>query len=372
MADRKYILVLLPQNLGFGREIVRGIRQYAITCEHWIMRVGEPVSPEVYFGLTPMDGVIGFFADTGLVDAVCERGIPAVNVSSRSQDTRLPRILPDNVQVGRDSAQHLIERGFRNFAFVHVGDHFYSQQRAEGALSILREHGLADSIRFMRLSELPAYLAEAEVPLGILGANDVMASESAIACLEKGLHVPEQVSIVGADNDVFLCESSVVEITSVDTAGREVGRRAAELLDSLMAGEPAPEQPILVPPGPLVVRPSSDTFASMDEDVAFAARYIREHACKQLKVDQIMEHLSISRRTLEKRFHEAFGRSLHEEIRRQQIQRARQLLTETDLPIGEIAFLAGFCDRKHFNLVFRTATGTTPTDCRQTAGTHGQ
>ena len=367
MIHRRHVLVLVPQELGYAREVVRGVREYSVIQGGWTLRSGTLPRPDQLHDILAGDGIVGFYADEAVMAAAAQLGVPSVNVSARLPACPLPRVIADNNQAGRLAAEHLLGKGFRQFGFVCVGDHYYSCQRRDGFTAVLGEQGLGDRLSVAPHGEMGDWLAHLPTPVGILAATDAMAQQLVDLAIARGLHVPEQVAVMGVDNDEFLCQSSAVDLTSVDSRGREVGLRAAELLDTLMSGSPAPEEPILVSCGPVVARRSTDTFGSVDENVAFAIRYIRAHACERMRIDQILEHLSISRRTLEMRFRRAFGRSLHDEIRRQQIERARQLLRETDLPIGEVAWRSGFCDRIQFGRIFSAETGTSPTGYRQTA-----
>jgi LacI family transcriptional regulator len=150
----------------------------------------------------------------------------------------------------------------------------------------------------------------------------------------------------------------------VDTALERVGYAAAELLDSLMEGRPAPKLPILFPPRGMVVRASSDALSVTDPDVVAALRFIREHACDPVDVSDVVRHVNLSRSTLQRRFRELLGRSVHDEILRMRLLRAQELLVETDLPLAQIADRAGFRHSEYLSAVFKQRLGLTPGNYR--------
>jgi LacI family transcriptional regulator len=362
--SRPDLLVLLDPQLGLCRQIARGVWAYAAEDPQWWVRVGTVPSPNTLRRLVPDDlaGVIGFFGSGDLEDAAIETYLhaPVVNVSARPRESRLLRVLADNVQVGRLAGEHLLNQGFRHFAFAPISGHGYSIQREDGFREVIEEAGHEVLPGASSIRELPDWLGSLPRPVGVLVATDARAVQVLQACREVGLAVPEDVAIVGVDNDEYLCESSPIGISSVDPAGRRIGYHAAKLVAEIDAGGSSPGKPILTPPGRVVVRPSSDTTAIEDTDVAFAVRFIRDHACEKLRVDEILDHLDISRRTLEKRFRKHIGRTLHEEIRRVQMDTACMLLSETDLQIPEVAARAGFSDRKRFTTTFSDLFGLPP------------
>jgi len=359
---RAKVQVLVPQRIGFARAVVSGVRKHALISGKWKIITGELLA---YDRLPQADGTICLCGDPVLEQALLSQGTPVVNVSARFAVSQLPRVVVDNQQVGRLAAQHLMERGYRRFGFAPIGDFFYSEQRYLGFLSALQEQGLGHS-----MVRLPAEGAEAVVrsihqtPIGIMAAHDELGRRLIDECIDAGLAVPEQVAVVAADNDEYVCVGGDVGLTSVDTAGHQVGFAAADLLAALLEAKADVSREVVVPCGAVVGRQSTDCYALDDREVAFAMAYIRDYACKPLGIDEILDHLTISRRTLEKRFRQAVGRSLHDEVRRQQIARAKQLLRETDLPINDICHRAGFCDRIAFSRAFRASAGVSPSQYR--------
>ncbi|MFM8413914.1 MAG: substrate-binding domain-containing protein, partial [Planctomycetota bacterium] len=180
------------------------------------------------------------------------------------------------------------------------------------------------------------------------------------ACRRAGVAVPEEVAVVGAENDEMLCTMSRPQLSSVAFDGERVGHAAAALLERLMAGEPPPAEPVLLPPTGLVVRQSSDIVAIDDPQVAAAMRYIREHACHGINVADVIRHAGLSRTLLERRMRQTIGRTPGEEITRLRFARVRQLLAETDLPLAAIAVRCGFEHPQYMAEAFKKHFGMTP------------
>jgi len=215
--------------------------------------------------------------------------------------------------------------------------------------------------------ELLSWLKELEKPVGIMACYDVRALHVLEICQELGLVVPEEVGVIGVDNDEVLCELSNPPLSSVEQGSRGMGYQAAALLDRMMEGEKVPPLKSLVQPEGVVTRRSSDTWAIEDGEVVEAMRYIREHACEGIGVPDVLEAIQISRSTLDARFKAVIGRTIHAEIQRLQIERAKQLVATTDLPLKEVAQEAGFKYVQHFTTLFHQHTGQTPTQYRKHA-----
>jgi LacI family transcriptional regulator, galactose operon repressor len=177
--------------------------------------------------------------------------------------------------------------------------------------------------------------------------------------------MPEQVALAGVDNDDLFCELARPPLSSVAIPAERIGYEAAALLDRLLAGARPPRQPLLLPPVRLVARQSSDVVALDDPNVAAALRVIRTNAHVALRVADIVRKVPISRRALERRFRQALHRGLGDEIRRVHVDRAKDLLAATDLPVAMVAERSGFCGSGHLCVVFRQDTGQTPTAYRR-------
>jgi len=325
-----------------------------------------------------VDGVIAEVVDPQVAERLRGLPCPVVNVASRLPPGLLPSVTVDNDAIGRLGARHLYESGHSRFAFAGIAGHRYSDERCDAFVNELQRLGRTDVALFGRHDDSPrdeppkADFAALEQwvrghphPIGVMACNDFRARHVAQLAARAGIRVPEDIVVVGADNDELQCELSDIPLSSIDVALECVGYEAAVLLDRLMAGDPEPAGPLRVPPIGVVARRSSDVLAIDDADVAAAVAFIREHAHEHIEVEDVLEKVHVSRRTLERRFNEALGRTPRAEIRRAHIERARKLLTETDLPMPDVARGAGLPNAERLSVVFKREVGQTPTAYRR-------
>jgi LacI family transcriptional regulator len=204
-------------------------------------------------------------------------------------------------------------------------------------------------------------------PIGLMACNDDRGRQVLDACRRGDILVPDEVAVLGTDNDQFLCNLADPPLSSVDLDLPTIGYEAAAVLDRMMAGAPVPAAPVLLPPRGVVVRRSTDVLATGDRALAEAIRHLRDHACSGLRLKDFLKTTSLSRRTLERRTRQLLGHSPKEEITRVQLERARRLLAETELKVAAVAENCGFTQAKYFCQVFRRRCGITPAAFRREA-----
>lgn len=297
------------------------------------------------------------------------RRIPAVNVWVNSPDRTLPRVLPDQAAAGRLVAGHLLARGFRRFGFLgHPRDLNSRLQLGgfRGALSGLPcstawvRHEPRTAAQWRRAQRtVEAWIPTWTLPCAVFAADDLTARILADACRRRGLRLPDDVALVGFGNEELTCEMTEPALTSLEQGFERVGRRAVEVLSGLLRGR-RPSRPVLVPPVGIVERASTDVFAVEDRDVARALRAIAERSARPLRVPDVVEAVALSRRSLERRFRAALGRTVHDEIVRAHLERAKRLLAAGDEPLKRVALLSGFRSPPQLSKVFRRVEGITP------------
>jgi LacI family transcriptional regulator len=216
-----------------------------------------------------------------------------------------------------------------------------------------------------QIAQLSAWLKSLPKPVGVMACNDMRALQVMAAAQASGLLVPEEVALLGANNDATRCELAYPPLSSVSTNSFQSGYRAAEMLDLLMSGGRLEGDNVRIDPLGVVTRHSTDVLAIEDKNVAAALSYIREHACAGIVVEQVLKFAAASRSQLEKKFRRHLGRSPQAEIRRVQVARIRQLLIETDFPLKKIAELTGFEHVEYMCVLFKRLTGMTPGSCRK-------
>lgn len=303
-------------------------------------------------------------------------GVPMVRVTDLVEQWAEPVVMPDNVAIGENVARHFIERGFTRLAFCGVRGSF-SRLREEGFFAVAAEHR-AEGHRFETPGpavnwndfadvvhpQLRRWLSDLPKPIGIMACADWFAYHLFVCCEQAGLKVPEQVALVGVDNVMPVCEMFAPPLSSIGLNGRRAGYLAAEMLSALMQNQVLPKQVVLAPADHVIVRGSSDVTAVEDEDVATALRYIAENFTRPITRDDIEAALCLGRRTLQLKFQRALGRTIQDEIARLRVNRAKDLLEHTNLPVKDIAEKAGFEGASYFSRAFRRHTQTTPAEFR--------
>jgi LacI family transcriptional regulator len=204
-------------------------------------------------------------------------------------------------------------------------------------------------------------------PVGLMACNDIRGQQVLNACRDVEIAVPEDVAVLGVDNDDVLCDLSYPTLSSVVPDTRRIGFEAAALLERMIGGESPPQPLTLIPPLGVVTRRSTDVLAIEDRHLARAVRFIREHACEGITVEDVLAHVPLSRSVFERRFDRLFGHTPKTEILRARLERIKQLLAETEMPLKLIALKVGFEHPEYLSVFFKERTGQTPGQYRAAA-----
>jgi LacI family transcriptional regulator len=207
---------------------------------------------------------------------------------------------------------------------------------------------------------LGIWLSKLPRPLGVMAANDNRGRQVLEACRTCGLKVPDEIAVIGVDNDELLCRLSTPPLSSVEQGAWKLGYAAAGLLDQIMDGRKPMQRKVVIDPTGIVTRRSTDVLAIDDLKVRQAMTFIREHACVGIKVTHVVAAVSISRSGLETRFASVLGRTIGSAIRRSQLESARRLILETEMPLKQVAAASGFKSVQHMTSVFTGTIGQTP------------
>jgi LacI family transcriptional regulator len=380
--SRRRVAVLIESSLGSGREMLRGFAEYVRLANHWSIYY-EPSHSQTQSKLPDWlakwrgDGIIARVRNRTVAKQLAKMGIPIVDVLGNVANTGFPVVGVDNRTIATVAADHLLEHGFRAFAYCGVRGPSWSQIRQATFKETVAKAGYATHCYYMPRLGGKAWISEVErerltewivllpKPIGIMAANDWIGQKVLEACRRAGVMSPEQVAVIGVDNDAAFCEICDPMLSSVIARHDRVGFHAAELLDQLMQGKPAPTEPLTVGQPSVVVRRSTDVATLADRDVAEAVRYIREHACGEIGVEDIAAHVALSYSTLKRRFQQVLARSMHDEIRRVRMARAKELLAETSMTLAEIAQATGLRHQEYLGAVFKADVGMTPTRYRE-------
>jgi LacI family transcriptional regulator len=275
---------------------------------------------------------------------------------------------------------HLVDCGLRNFAFYGspARKYRYDDERRDEFKRTVEQAGFPchvyhdshDALRSgdwrLRQQQLGDWVSQLPKPIGILSCHDEQGQALLDACRARQIVVPDQVAVLGVDNDPYFCNLSIPPLSSIDLNTQKIGYDAAAMLDRMMNSGSTSYPATVLPPRYVVTRQSTDMLAVDDHDVLAAIRFIRSHACAGITIDDVLKQVAVSRSTLNRRFRDVFGRSPKYEIVRTQIERARTLLIETNLSVASIATRCGFSEAKYFYDVFHRRVGTTPREFRKT------
>jgi LacI family transcriptional regulator len=378
----RQVAVIIDGSKPYDRKVIGGIGTYA-QRGRWSLYVEEnPLQKLSVLRTHRWDGVIANFDERKIASVVAGMNVPVVGVGGSygwyDRGSGIPYVAVDDEAVSRLAFEHLLERGFTQFAycgFARTPVNGWSADRARSFRTLAQQAGYRSAIYSGRYAtmrnweqlqdELAGWLAGLPKPVGLMACNDPRARHVLEACRRIGVRVPEDVAVVSVDDDSVLCELTDPPLTSIDQDGHRVGETAAEVLEELMAGKRPRRRWFVVKPKSLVARRSSDVIAVKDSDVAAALRFIHDHACDGIHADDVAGCVTVARITLERRFQALLGRSVHAEIQRVRMGRARCLVAETNTPLKQIGAMIGVKQRTYFTVVFRQHFGCTPAEYRR-------
>jgi LacI family transcriptional regulator len=379
------IALALPDSKPWGiTRFFNGVNDYA-SHRHWLL-TACPVNPESGddFPLDwsrlkswHLDGIILQANDLTQSELFRKWQIPMVNIGEDlGSDCKIPRLAQNNQQVGRFAAEHLIGLGLKNLAFHGVQGRWYSDERLEGfkqaaakanlkVNSFLLPHMTRDALWNERYEPVKRWLKTLPLPVGLFAVHDYRALITLSACREVGLRVPEDVAVIGADNDLMVCEFSTPTLTSVCANPYRMGFEAARLLDQLMQGKPSPAEPILVDPTEVVARASTDVLHADDPAVKRAILFLQRHYAESFTMDAVAEASGVSRRSLEMRFRTERMTSPALFLVHLRLQKAKAMLAARDCKsIEEVARGCGFGTGKNLRAAFRRVLNVSPNNFR--------
>ncbi len=376
------IILLVESSRGSGRALLEGIANYAHHHGPWSfywepggLEKGWPALRRI-----EADGII--LRDVKKVDEALASGLPAIVIGHRqSEIPGLVNVVTDSEEIGRMGAEHLLQCGFKHFAFCGYSEDplertVWSEVRAQFFGARIREAGFATPANYALSNTaedwpkerraLAVWLEALAKPVGLMACNDDCGHQVVEACKLAGLKIPDQVGVIGADNDEVVCGLTDPPLSSVAINFERAGYDAARALDKLMRGaRQVPHRIVAVAPH-IVTRRSTDFVVTDDPHVTRALQFVRDQARSGISVDEVARAAGLSRRALEKRFRAFLGRSILEEIRRVRTDHIARLLVETDLPVSAIAGMLGFNDAHHFARYFRSAKQISPLRYRST------
>jgi len=369
------VALIIETSVIYGRRILSGIARYLRFHRPWSIFLEQHelgTRPPTWLSSGKWDGILSRPTDPKLARLFRRMGVPVVDLNDLFDDLGLPWVGSDHTAIGRLGATHLLERGYHHFAFAGFSGELWASRRRDGFRAVIEAQGFPVAVYESPwhgpaalpwpkdLAAIVRWLNGLPQPLALMTCNDVRGLHVLDACARLNLHVPEQVAVVGVDNEEILCELCSPPLSSVEPDPERIGYSAAELLDRLMAGEQPRTQRISIDPLRVVTRRSGDGLAIEDQVVREAMSFIRQQATSGCRVDDVLRHVHVSRSVLERRFRQYLKRSPQAEIRAVQLSRVQELLTQTDFTLEHIADLCGFDHPEYLSVAFKRMCGLTP------------
>jgi LacI family transcriptional regulator len=384
---KPHVLLMIESSRGYGRGCLRGVARYLRNYRSWIpIPVERGLADDMPACLKELrvDGVLARIELPKLAEKIAAMGVPVVDLRNAAALPSMAIFDTDPALTSRLAADHLMDRGFRHLAYCGFPGVQFSDERCTAFLSYLGSKGLrpsiyeppfsrrraADAITVelrgsLQVEHIAGWIASLPRPLGLMACNDARGRQVLEACYQRGIKVPEEVAVIGVDNDEVICELSVPPLSSVEPDSIRIGFEGAELIDRMMLGERPPPGVKLYPPTGVVTRMSSDILAIGEPTLVNALHFIREHAHEGIDVNDVLERMVVSRSTLERLFRKWLGRTPKEEIQRLRIESVKQLLLDTDYTLWTIARLTGFQTEPQLIVAFKALVGQTPGRFRQ-------
>ncbi|MCA9019020.1 MAG: XylR family transcriptional regulator [Planctomycetaceae bacterium] len=374
------VAIFIETSKTFGREILQGISTYSRTHGPWSIYIDEwgPQTPlPEWIKSWQGDGIIARIRSRQMSERLVQLQVPVVDTLQQVPDLEIPAVSTDDSLIAKLAFKHLHDRHLRQFAFVGVEKANWSHRRCAAFAEIARVQGFPCEIysplsrrRFAESwnggqEDLADWLEALPKPVGLFAAHDLRALCVLDACRRRNIAIPEQVAVMGVDNDDVFCEVVNPTITSIAHQAKEIGYQAAALLDQLMRGTTPAQPPNPVPPRLLIPRRSTDIIAVEDPAIASALELIRRKACDKISVSILASQVNLTRRSLERRFIKLVGKTPHQIISEERLRRARQLLIDTDFTLEQIAQMAGFSSAAYLSVLIKEHENCTPTEFRQ-------
>ena len=386
LQPRRQVAVLIDFSRSYGRGLLSGVAKFVREHHEWSVQSEEwrwTDATPAWFKNWKGDGALAWVETPELAATIHGLGVPVVDVRGSIPNCGLPLIATENKMVVNLVAEHFMQRGFRHFAFCGFVGANYSDQRSQFFQERLAQAGNTCAVysppetsRDAQVIELEKrgllfqdhlsnWLKSLPKPVGIMTCNDIRGHQVVNACRRGNLAVPEEVAVVGVDNDEIFCELCDPPLTSVALNTLQIGYEATALLERIMNGGARPDAPILIPPLGIVTRRSSDVLAMSDRSLAAGARFMREHAFESININDVARAAGMSRRVFERRFVSQVGRPPKAEVLRLRLERVKELLADTTWTLAQIAERTGFKYSEYLHTVFTQKIGIPPGQYRE-------
>ena len=384
MTDLLRIACVFNPRMEHNIEILKVIAQFNQVHDKWITFHDDEAlaikDPDWLFS-KHWDGIMVKDFAPNLFQKCVSLKIPCIDLSDESEIVQgVPKVRPDNITIGHVGAEYFMGKGYTHFGFCgyNVGRWSgWSNSRGEGfreALELMGHkcdtfktpftHNFVPKWMEGEEMQLISWIESLPKPLAIMTCNDLRANQIINACRNANIQIPEEVAVLGVNNDYLRCELSIPQLSSIPLNAKQYGRTAAKMMIDLINGKQPEQKVTLIEPLDVISRPSTDATAIEDKQVASAMHLIRENACLGITVEAICSEIHISRTLIERRFRKVLGKSPHAIIRQFQIRKIKQLLEQTEYKLTQIAELVGIEHAEYLNVLFKRMTKMTPNQYR--------
>ena len=382
MKERPRVALLIEASSAYARGLLRGIHSYVREHGPWLIYLLEAeqgdARPVLFDEKWKGDGIMAHVGSRRMCQAIQRTQLPAIDLGGLDDLHSFPAVDSDDTLVAKSAVDHLLERGFKQFGFYGDDRFSWAIRRKESFVKLLDKAGYECGVHVGASvnrrgqfnwehedEQLAAWIRQLPKPAGVMACHDFHAWRFLEICRRLDISVPDDVAVIGVDNDELLCELATPPLSSVMLDTHRIGYEASKMLDCWMAGK-RPNKSLHIPPVQVVTRQSTDVLAITDSEISQAVRFIRNHACEGIKVIDVLRIVPLSRSVLEYRFKKLLGHTPHDEILRVQFQFVTQLLLETELSVAAIAARVGFRHAEYMTVVFKQRYKLTPREYRVT------
>lgn len=363
---------------------MRGITVYAHEHGPWIF-CRMPESFKDAYGIKGVckwakewgaDGIIGRIRTEEEADYIRRSGIPLIAQDFKERFANTPNITGAYYDTGKMAAEYFLKNGYSNFAFYGFKNIVWSRERAEGYEGTVKKQGysvhyfehhktIAQELWYYKPSPLSKWLTSLPKPVALMACDDNLGQQITEACKLTGIRIPEELAVLGVDNDEMICNISDPPLSSIGLDVEKGGYEAAALMDKMIKHKEKKWDDIVVRPTQITTRQSTDIYAANDAYVLMALKFIHQNIHSNLHVADVLKQVPLSRRALETRFQKITGYPLYKYIYHLRIEKISQQLLETGKTIFEIATETGFDNSKNLSRLFKEVKGCTPSDYRK-------
>ena len=381
------IILLIDISEEYGQNLTKGIVKYSKKHGPWIFckmplfyREKHGVEGIVKFAKEwGADGIVAHLDNDQDIKIILDAGIHLIVEDFKERFDGISNITGGYFEAGQMGAEYFIKKGFKNFAFYGFKNIVWSRERFEGFQNYLlgqeftvhhfeQDHLSAQALWFYKPSLLSQWLQSLPKPIAIMACDDERAQHITEACKQAQISIPDQIAVLGVDNDQMTCNLSDPPLSSISLDTEKGGYEAARLMDHLISNKKTEIHNILVKPTHIITRQSTDITSANDLHIAKALKFIHQNIDEKINVTDVLKEVPLSRRSLEKRFFDITGLAVYKYIYNLKIQKFAERLLETDKTVSEISMESGFAMSNNISRQFKQVKGCTPSEYRKKHG----